>query len=68
MQNVWEAESSQATSAMSEKTSRILRGSATFILWQDTSLDLLPHYASHGKVAAVRQLLEFGCNPGTKVR
>lgn len=67
MQNVWEVESSQATSVISERTSRILGGNKKFVQWQDNSLDLLPHYASEGKVAAVRKLLECGCNPGTKV-
>lgn len=67
MQDLWEAESSQATSVMSEKTRRKLGGSVHMSVWQDISLDLLTWYASLGKVQAVRILLEGGCNPGTKV-
>lgn len=67
MQDVWEAESSQATTAMSERTKHQLRGSANMISWQDNSFDWLPTFVSEGKVEAVRKLLELGCNPGTKV-
>ena len=67
MQHVWEAKSSQATTEMSEGTRSRLQGSGKFIAWQDYSLDLLHHYVLEGKVQAVRQLLQCGCNPGTKV-
>lgn len=67
IQNAWEVESSQATSAMSKATRRVLRSPPQLIVWQDNSLNLLSHYASVGKAEAVRQLLKVGCNPGTKV-
>ncbi|MCJ1382022.1 hypothetical protein MMC17_005134 [Xylographa soralifera] len=65
MQDIWEAESSAATSIMSEGTrSKIGGGSLTH--WQDKSQNILGHYAKEGKAAAVRLLLEKNCNPGTK--
>lgn len=67
MQDVWEAESSQATSVISKETRRKLSGSVNLTAWQDLSFDYLTHYASKGKAQAVRLLLERGCNPGTKV-
>lgn len=67
MQNVWEAESSQATSVMSKGASRVLHGNPKFTQYRDNSFGWLLDYASKGKAAAVRELLECGCNPGTKV-
>ncbi|MCJ1401469.1 hypothetical protein MMC11_004683 [Xylographa trunciseda] len=65
MQDIWEAESSAATSVISEGTrSKIGGGSLTH--WQDKTHNFLGHYAKEGKAAAVRLLLEKNCNPGTK--
>lgn len=68
MQDAWEAESSAATSVLSERTSHVLHGiPPKLIVLMDRSHNSLLDYASKGNAAAVRQLLEYGCNPGTKV-
>lgn len=67
MQDVWEAESSAATSVMSERTKSKLAG-ISLMAYQDRTHNFLGHYSKLGKAAAVRHLLEKNCNPGTKVR
>lgn len=67
MHETWEAESSAATSIMSENTKRKLGANVSMLPWQDKSFRYLDYYAKLGKAAAVRYLLEARCNPGTRV-
>lgn len=66
MQEVWEAASSAATSAMSKRTQKALGGLGIGLAWQDRTAHFLEKYVKAGSAAAVRELLKAGCNPGTK--
>ena len=66
MQEVWEAASSVATSVMSETTRKAFGTFGSGLAWQDRSANFLEKYVRLGKAAAVRELLQAGCNPGTK--
>ena len=66
MQEVWEAASSAATSTMSETTRRTIGGFGSGLAWQDKTAHILEKYVKLGKAAAVRELLQAGCNPGTR--
>lgn len=66
MQEVWEAASSATTSVMSERTRKILGGFGSGLAWQDRTAHFLEKYVKAGSAAAVRELLNAGCNPGTK--
>ena len=67
MANLWEAESSAATSVISKTTKAKLAGLGSLTAYQDRTQNLLGFYCKLGKAAAVRLLLEKNCNPGTKV-
>ena len=64
---VWKAESSAATTALSENTKMRLSRPLSILKWQDKSEDYLSWFCEKGNSAAVRRLLEAKCNPGTKV-
>lgn len=67
MNQVWKAESSAATSVLSENTEAKLRGLLSLPKWQDQSQRCVESFAKQGNSAAVHRLLEMSCNPGTKV-
>ena len=66
MQKVWEAASSETTSVISEVDRVESRSFSSTLPWQDRNFNLIEKYAKAGKAAAVRFLLEAGCNPGTR--
>ena len=66
MQEAWEAASSAATSVMSERTRKTIGGFGSGLAWQDRTAHILEKYVKLGKAAAVRELLQAGCNPGTR--
>lgn len=63
IEDTWESASSVATSVTSERTSKLLQG-FNFDKWFDRDHKLLEKFCAQGKVAAVRVLLDKGCNPG----
>ena len=66
MQEVWEAESSVATSVMTDRArDKLSRIGLTS--WMNSSANWLDDNAAQGRAKVVRLLLEKGCNPGTKV-
>ncbi|KAL9024905.1 MAG: hypothetical protein Q9196_006171 [Gyalolechia fulgens] len=65
MQQVWEAASTRATSVLSARTRKALSSLGPGVVWQDRNLRYVEFYAKKGRAAAVRELLEAGCNPGT---
>ncbi|KAI4206268.1 MAG: hypothetical protein LQ346_001164 [Caloplaca aetnensis] len=65
MQQVWEAASTKATSVLSASTRKALSSLGPGVVWQDRNLHYVERYAKDGKAAAVRELLQAGCNPGT---
>ena len=67
MQEIWEAESSAATSVVSETTRKKLTGGIGGTVYQDKTYNYLGKFAKEGSAGAVRLLLEKGCNPGTEV-
>ena len=69
MQEVWEAASSAPTSMISEGTRKKLNVlKASGIVWQDSNMKSVEQFAKLGKAAALREFLEAGCNPGTKLK
>ncbi|MCJ1276600.1 hypothetical protein MMC21_004406 [Puttea exsequens] len=67
MQEVWEAASSAPTSIMSEGTRKGFNAMrASGMVWQDRHMKFVEHFAKLGKAAALRELLQAGCNPGYK--
>ena len=68
MQEVWEAASTTQTSVLDAKSQKAFARLGTGIVWQDRTQHLVENYAKQGKVAAVRELLRAGCNPGTRGR
>lgn len=67
MQEAWESTSSRATSVMSANTRNVIAGLMSIGGRKfDQGHRLLEWYCSKGNAAAVRCLLEFKCNPGTK--
>ena len=67
IQEIYEAESSAATSVVSETTKAKLSGTAGMTRYQDKSFNIVGKYTKDGASGAVRLLMEKGCNPGTKV-
>lgn len=63
IRDTWETASSVATSAMTDKTKRMLQG-FSLPRWWDHDHNLLEVFCSQGKAQAVRALLDKGCNPG----
>lgn len=63
IQNTWDSASSVATSVMSAETKSLLK-SLSLSRWLDRDHKLMEVFCSQGKAAAVRALLEKGCNPG----
>ena len=64
IEDVYQAESSAATSVLSKRTNSMLNGNLKL---QDRTLNYLGQFAKEGKAAAVNRCLEMKCNPGTKV-
>ena len=54
------------TSVMSDRARNIVSSNKPFMRWNDRSYGYLPFYVKEGKIAAVRELLRAGCNPGTR--
>ncbi|KAI4176194.1 MAG: hypothetical protein LQ348_006052 [Seirophora lacunosa] len=65
MQEVWEAASTRVTSVVTARTRKALSSLGPGVVWQDRHLRYVEHYAKQGMAAAVRELLQAGCNPGT---
>ncbi|KAL8962726.1 MAG: hypothetical protein Q9193_000913 [Seirophora villosa] len=65
MQEVWEAASTRVTSVVTARTRKALSSLGPGVAWQDRHLRYVEHYAKQGMAAAVRELLQAGCNPGT---
>ena len=63
----WQAETSKATSIMSQNTAKRFSTSFGLLKWQDKTEDLLSIWCRKGNAQAVRKALESGCNPGTRV-
>ena len=68
MHEILGAESSAATSILSENTKRMLGSNLSILPWQDKSFRYLECYAKQGRAGVVRYLLEGKCSPGTRVR
>ena len=66
MEEVYQAESSAATSVISRRTKSKLSGGNLGYL--DKTYKYLSYSAKEGSAAAVNRCLEMKCNPGTKVR
>ncbi|KAL8877493.1 MAG: hypothetical protein Q9198_004501, partial [Flavoplaca austrocitrina] len=66
MQKVWQAASTNKTSVLDAKTQKAFMQLRPGIVWQDRMLHSVVHYANQGRAAVVRELLEAGCNPGTR--
>ncbi|KAI9821204.1 MAG: hypothetical protein M1827_003938 [Pycnora praestabilis] len=60
-----DAASSAPTSVLSKGTMSRLSQGGPLLVWQDKTSGFLEGYTKSGKVAAVRILLDRGCNPGT---
>ena len=56
------------TSVMSANTRAMISHSSPLMKWNDHWYDYLCHFVTRGRVAAVRELLSQGCNPGTAKR
>ncbi|KAI9879715.1 MAG: hypothetical protein M1830_007500 [Pleopsidium flavum] len=65
MQDIWKAESSAATSVISDRSKARFGAN---ISWQDRTYNYLGYYAQQGQAATVRHLLEMKCNPGTQAK
>lgn len=61
-----EAADSLATSVVSDATAKKLRGIG--LLWNDRSYKYLEHFCRRGNTAAVRRLIDQGCNYGTVLK
>jgi hypothetical protein len=61
-----DAASSVPTSMLSKRTANHLKKAGLMLPFQDRSFKYLEQYTKLGKAAAVRMLLESGCNPGTR--
>ncbi|KAH9823716.1 Protein tyrosine kinase [Teratosphaeria destructans] len=59
-----EATETIATSVISERDKKIVRGAGT--PYMDKTYKYLEYFCQQGKAAAVRELLKSGCNPGTR--
>lgn len=66
MRQICQEEADIATSILSENTRARIKG-LPFAVAVSGLTGMLEQYIKQGKVAAVRALLEAGCNPGTKV-
>jgi hypothetical protein len=65
VENPWrevEAADSVATSVMSDRERKLVRGAST--AWMDKQYKYLEYFCQQGKAAAVKDLLKAGCNPG----
>lgn len=66
MDRILDDKSSEApTSVMSANTRAAVSGGRIGLRWNDKAYGYLPKFVANGKVGAVRECLNAGCNPGT---
>ncbi|KAL8658968.1 MAG: hypothetical protein Q9202_007348 [Teloschistes flavicans] len=66
MREVWEAASTIDTSVLSVGSRKQFSQLGSAIVRQDRHMHFVEKYAEAGKAGAVRELLQAGCNPGTR--